>query len=362
MWWKCVLPQWLPKLRLPIFAVLAYGISVVDVALIVGPTNPPTFAVLVWQWFSDADLSLLPRACAGAVVLFFVALLLIALMRGIEWFIVSGIKCWQYSGRRGIQLPGLTSALILVSIGGVMLPLMSLWSVAQRWRYPDFLPTRYSLRFWQHEWASILSTIEQSVLIALLSASIALIFSIIVHEYRIKYRWKIPSYFMLLPMFIPQLSLLFGLQIITLIVDGSMYWWWVCWSHMFFAFPFIYLSLDGPWKSYDLRFTQAALSLGKSPCFAFTRVKLPILFPAIMYAWAIGISVSFAQYLPTLILGAGRVITLTTEAVALTSGSDRRVIAIYGLWQGILPLVFFWVALTLGRLSPMYRRQRSQKG
>ncbi|MCV5663386.1 ABC transporter permease, partial [Escherichia coli] len=66
-------------------AVLAYSLSVVDVALIIGPTNPPTFAVLVWQWFNDPDLSLLPRAAAGAVMLFAIASLLIGFARLMEW-------------------------------------------------------------------------------------------------------------------------------------------------------------------------------------------------------------------------------------------------------------------------------------
>ncbi len=35
-WWKVVLPQWLPKLRFALFSVLAYGVSVVDLSLIMG--------------------------------------------------------------------------------------------------------------------------------------------------------------------------------------------------------------------------------------------------------------------------------------------------------------------------------------
>ncbi|MCV5928628.1 ABC transporter permease, partial [Escherichia coli] len=72
---------------------------------------------------------------------------------------------------------------------------------------------------------------------------------------------------------------------------------------MFFAFPFIYLSLDGPWRSFDNGLTRVALSLGKTPMQAWLKVKLPILLPAIAFAWAVGISVSLAQYLPTLVLG-----------------------------------------------------------
>ncbi|SQC94188.1 Inner membrane ABC transporter permease protein ynjC [Cedecea neteri] len=38
-------------------AVTAYSLSVVDAALILGPANPPTFAVLAWQWLTDSDIS-----------------------------------------------------------------------------------------------------------------------------------------------------------------------------------------------------------------------------------------------------------------------------------------------------------------
>ena len=80
------------------------------------------------------------------------------------------------------------------------------------------------------------------------------------------------------------------------------------------------------------------------------KIKVRTLSGAILFAWAMGISVSLALYLPTIMLGAGRITTLTTEAVALSSGHDRRVVALYALWQAILPFVFFSVALFTNRL------------
>lgn len=355
-WWKCVFPQWLAKLRFPMLAVLAYSLSVVDVALIIGPTNPPTFAVLVWQWFNDPDLSLLPRAAAGAVVLFTIASLLIGFARLVEWSVTKGFKRWQYSGRSGFRLPGKTLFSMIALLALLMVPLMVVWSFAQRWRFPDLLPSRYSLRFWEYEWQSILGTLEQSMLIAVISASIALVLALIAHEYRLRYRWQVPGYIIAVPMLIPQLSVLFGMQVVTLYLDSSAYLFWVCWAHVFFAFPFVYLSLDGPWRSFDNGLTRVALSLGKSPMQAWLKVKLPILLPAIAFAWAVGISVSLAQYLPTLVLGAGRISTITTEAVALSSGFDRRVTAIYAIWQALLPLMFFSFAILLSRLHVKYRR------
>ncbi|WP_394135526.1 ABC transporter permease [Aliivibrio fischeri] len=356
MWWKCVFPQWLAKLRFPMLAVIAYSLSVVDVALIIGPTNPPTFAVLVWQWFTEPDLNLLPRAAAGAVVLFAIASLLIAFARLVEWTVTKGIKCWQYSGRSGISLPGKSLFLLIISLTVLMVPLMLIWSFAQRWRFPDLLPSRYSERFWQLEWDSILSTINQSLSIAIITASIALVLAVLAHEYRIKYKWQVPGYIIAIPMLIPQLSILFGLQVVTLYLSSDSYFFWVCWAHVFFAFPFVYLALDGPWKSFDTGLTRVALSLGKSPLQAWWKVKMPILLPAIVFAWAVGVSVSLAQYLPTLMLGAGRISTITTEAVALSSGFDRRVTAIYAIWQALLPLFFFTFAIMISRLPIKCRR------
>jgi putative thiamine transport system permease protein len=61
----------------------------------------------------------------------------------------------------------------------------------------------------------------------------------------------------------------------------------------------------------------------------------------ILFAIAIGFSVSVAQYLPTLFVGAGRFDTLTTEAGSLASGSDRRVVAVFALCQlPVLNLTF----------------------
>jgi putative thiamine transport system permease protein len=61
-------------------------------------------------------------------------------------------------------------------------------------------------------------------------------------------------------------------------------------------------------------------------------------------------------YLPTLFAGSGRVATLTTEAVTLASGEDRRVTAVWALLQALLPLIAFAGATALPRLLFAHRR------
>src|SRR6185295_12105432 len=80
---QVVLPLVYPQIRLPIFAVLAFSLSVVDVALILGPGNPPTLAVLAVRWFSDADIAFYFPAAAAA-----------CLSLGI---VVAAIAAWRFA-------------------------------------------------------------------------------------------------------------------------------------------------------------------------------------------------------------------------------------------------------------------------
>jgi putative thiamine transport system permease protein len=69
-----------------------------------------------------------------------------------------------------------------------------------------------------------------------------------------------------------------------------------------------------------------------------------------LFSCALGLAVSFGQYLPTLLLGGGRINTLTTEAVAIASGASRRLSAVYVIIQILLPVVGFILAWLIPKL------------
>ncbi|WP_146612611.1 hypothetical protein [Paracoccus sediminilitoris] len=101
----------------------------------------------------------------------------------------------------------------------------------------------------------------------------------------------------------------------------------------------------------------AALGVGANPRRILWRVKLPVLLVLVPTAFAIGIAVSVAQYLPTLFLGAGRVTTLTTETVTLASGSDRRVTGVVASLQALLPILTYRLAFAIPAIA--YRNRRA---
>ena len=128
-------------------------------------------------------------------------------------------------------------------------------------------------------------------------------------------------------------------------LDGG--WIGLTWSHLLFVLPYVFLSLADPFRRLDERYARSAACLGASPNRVFWRIKLPMLRRPVLAAFAVGFAVSAAQYLPTLFAGAGRFATLTTEAVSLAAGADRRVIGLYALVQGMLPLLPFALVLAL---------------
>jgi putative thiamine transport system permease protein len=80
----------------------------------------------------------------------------------------------------------------------------------------------------------------------------------------------------------------------------------------------------------------------------------------ILTAAAVGFAVSVGQYLPTLLIGGGRVATLTTEAVALAAGGDRRAIGVHGIAQTAAALLPFALAIAVPAF--LWRNRRNMHG
>lgn len=345
-WYKVILPLWLSYLRLPIAAIIGYAISVVDISLILAPLRPAPLAVQIWEWIREPSLSLLPIAASASLLLLFIALLVLILFRCTEYILIQSVNRWLFNGTRKTSYFAhiLNTAAPFFYAFIALIPLLTvvvliIWSFTFRWRFPHLLPQTWTLQFWHTQWQNISDLLFSSISIALISTLMSLVFAIICLEFSEKSGRKFPLIFIIIPLVIPQIGLLFGVRITTLYLPYLDYFSTVVWGHILFVFPYVYLSLTPSWQAFDQRYQHIAASLGISPIKAWWRVKLPLLRHGIIFATIIGIGVSLTQYLPTLILGAGRIATITTEAVAVTSGQDRRIMAVYGLMQALLPLV-----------------------
>ncbi|MEM7259944.1 MAG: ABC transporter permease subunit, partial [Pseudomonadota bacterium] len=170
-------------------------------------------------------------------------------------------------------------------------------------------------------------------------------------------RGKVPKldWLWYIPLLIPQVTLLFGWQAMALLTGADGKWLTVVYSHWVYALPYVVLLLAVAWRELDPNWNHAAAVLGAGYWRTLFRVRIPLLIKPVSQAAAVALAVSVAQYLPTLLLGAGRHQTLAIELVTSFSGVDRRIIATLATMQSVLPLIAFCAALWLPRMINKHR-------
>ena len=363
-WLKAVFPRVYAQIRLPVYVVLAYSMSVVDVAVILGPTTPPPLSVLIVKWMGDPDLGMRLLAAAGALLQLALVVAALSVWRFGEFIVARIGLSWVIRGGRG-RLDGairplglgagaLTAALIFAGLGGLLV-----WSFAGFWSFPNALPDSFSLRTWMRHGPDTGGAFGETFIVAMTATGLALALVLGCLEAEHRSGRKITSrglWLLYLPLLVPQTTFLPGLQTLLLGLGADVGRGPVIAAHLVFVLPYVFLSLGDPYRAWDGRNGVTAAALGASPNRVFWQVRLPMLTRPVLVAIAVGLSVSVGQYLPTLLIGGGRVSTLTTEAVALASGGDRRAIAVYGLAQTAAALVPFALALIIPALVWRNRR------
>lgn len=358
------------QIRLPVLAVAAFASSVVDVALILGPSTPPPLAVRLLQWMNDPDLSLRFQASAGALL----QLALTATVLGL-WLCLerAGGRARRAVAARGIRLAAdgmarraarLPATLAAATVSAGLL-VLALWSFAGFWAFPDLLPAGFALRTWSRALPDAAGPLATSFAVAALSSLAALGFVVALLEVRRRRSGgtgALPTpvaVLVYLPLIVPQIAFVFGLELGVLVLGLAPSVPLLAAVHFVFVAPYVMLALAGSWFALDPRYERIGLSLGRSKLAVFLQIRLPMLAAPILAALAIGFAVSVGQYLPTVLIGAGRLPTITTEAVALAAGGDRRVVGAYALLQAALPFLAFALAAAIPAL--LYRRRAGMR-
>ncbi len=363
-----VLPALYPQLRLPIYAVLTYSMTAVETALILGPTLPPSLSAQVVLWMNAPDLQGRGLAAAGAVVQLALVVGALLVWRAGEILARVALHPVAATGRRGVWLDRPFALLARVLGAGLALTMaaalagLALWSVAGQWPFPEAVPQSLSIATWSRALPDLRESAAVTLGIAALSttAALALVLGCLQAEHRFALHPGAGAMWLLyLPLLMPQVAFLPGVQMLALQAGLGGTVLSVALLHLVFVLPYVFLSLSAPFRAWDRRIATAAAALGASPARVFWHLRLPMLMAPVLTAAAVGMAVSIGQYLPTLIAGGGRVETVTTAAVALASGGNRRLIGAYGLMQMVLPALGFGLALALPAL--VWRNRRGMR-
>jgi putative thiamine transport system permease protein len=316
----------------------------------------------------DPDLSMRFIASAGAVMQLGVTVTAILIWLVLERLVHGAVVFLRERGvryRRETTARYAAMAAIIISAFTVLggLAILGLWSIAGLWQFPDALPHALTFDTWMNVAPRIAGPLMTTLVVAALSSLAATVIAILSlmreDETGRNGRAAVARALIYLPLIVPQAAFLFGLQLFILASGATPRLPLLVAAHVVFVLPYVFLSLSDPWHAFDRRYEAIAAGFGKKRWTAVLAIRLPMLTRAILTAAAVGFAVSVGLYLPTLLIGAGRLPTITTEAVALASGGNRRVIGVYAFLQMLLPAAGFAIATLVPAL--LFRNRRAMR-
>lgn len=353
IWARIFLPQILPKMIWPLVIVFVYAATVVDVALVIGPTQPPTLANVVWADINDADVFNTARGAAGAWFL----TLAVATVAFIIWVLARTLlsrRSWLAAGPKNkiafgsafavgkLKFSALTFVYIIVALTLLLLSFASLWP------FPNLFPETLNIGAW---WRVVdnPAALLTSFTLAVSTSGTALVLILTWMESQPARRDQFVLLLSALALGLPALLLSLGQYraFLNFNLTGSAMGLFL--AHFIPVTAYMFIVLCGPYRSFDSRWRASASGLMVGYWRYMRQIKVPLLKAPLLAACAIGFAVSFGQYVPAQLIAAGRYSTLPMEAVTMTSGTNRPLTAAFALLLMVPPLVAFVAAALFGK-------------
>ncbi|WP_028828953.1 ABC transporter permease [Proteocatella sphenisci] len=230
----------------------------------------------------------------------------------------------------------------------ILVPLLILpvWIFFGRWQWPELFPSAFSLRALRMIFSDvgILKVIFSSILLSGCVAVLATVTgimaarAIVLHDFRGK---RLVTFFSMLPMIVPAASFAMGVHVVFLRMGLGDTWTGLLLVHMIYSVPYTVSIMTDITAMAGDRLELQAQVLGVSPLRAFWHISLPIMMPGVLSSLSMAYIVSFSQYFLTLLIGGGRVRTLSVVMVPYIQSGDRTVASAYAtLFIMTLMIVF----------------------
>ena len=178
-----VMPQLYARIRIPVYAVLAYGLTVVDMAIVLAPSRPPPVSMLGLSWFLSPNLDDVFVASAAATLQLGVvaaSLLLWGATEALFWYVIvararRGTRSRLFEPAvRGLAL----AAWALIGFGFAGLVVLALWAFAWRWPFPLAWPASFTFDVVRRATPQLVRPLGATVALAVLSTTAALALAI----------------------------------------------------------------------------------------------------------------------------------------------------------------------------------------
>jgi putative spermidine/putrescine transport system permease protein len=242
----------------------------------------------------------------------------------------------------------LSAALLAVWLVLPLVPLL-IWSFARGWRFPDLLPQEWSLYAWEYalsERSGVLDSLGVTCLVAGLATALSVLVGLPAGRALGLYRFRgkaLVELLILAPVIVPGIAVGLGLHSVFLRLGLGNTLAGVVLVHVIPTLPYMILVTAGVFANHDRAVEDQARSLGATSWQTFRHVTLPMILPGLVVGALFAFLVSWSQYVLTLLIGGGRVITLPLLLFNYASSGRNDLTGAVGLvyvLPGILIVIF----------------------
>jgi putative spermidine/putrescine transport system permease protein len=253
--------------------------------------------------------------------------------------------------RGGAAALRVAGALVVVWFGLPMVPVV-VWAVATRWPFPGVLPTRWGLGGWAKAWdqgagTAALASLGLGVLVAAIATPIGAAAGWALSGHRVQFD-RFVTAVLLVPVAVPPFAVVMGLSTVSLRA-GVRPFGAVVTVLVVAAVPYTTYVMRAAFATYDRSVEDVARTLGAPPR-TVLGVRVRLVVPALAASTFLAFLVGWSDYVVTLVLGAGQLVTLPLLLGASASGSGNDpTTASLSLLAAAPPLVLLVVATGLSR-------------
>lgn len=248
-------------------------------------------------------------------------------------------------------------AMVVVTALAPILP-QFVWSFSHRWLFPALLPSEWSLEPWEY----VLSTTSRvgegffnslaiAVVVSLLSILVGLPASraLALHSFRGK---STIEWLLMVPIIVPGIVATMGIHQVFIRLGLTDTFIGVCLVHLIPCIPYMVLVMSSVFANYGTELEDTARTLGAGPFSVWRFVTLPGILPGLLVATMFTFLISWGQYITTVLIGGGTIITLPMVLFPFISGTNyTNAAAISLVFVAPAILVLIITSRQLGRES-----------
>ncbi len=237
--------------------------------------------------------------------------------------------------------------LILFAVIAPFLPLL-MWSISFRWFFPALLPEQFSLRAWRYlasPASNVIPAFGNSLVVGLSVTTVSILIGIPAGRALGLYKFRgksVVEFLILAPTIVPTLAVAMGIHVAFIRYGLSDTRFGVILVHLIPVTPYMVLIMASTFANYNVEYEEQARTLGASPVQVFRHVTLPTIFPGLMVASLFAFLISWSQYILTVLIGGGNVITLPMLLFSFATSTDNGITAALSI-VFIAPAILFLI-------------------